>query len=59
VDCDHRGTIWAIDIPDCPNAPCPCGYECTRCGRQWTEDPRGLAAPADAVAVDAAEQPVS
>jgi hypothetical protein len=40
MECDHRGTIWAIDIPDCPNAPCPCGYECTRCGMRWDRDPQ-------------------
>ena len=56
MQCDHRGTIWAIDVPDCPNGPCPCGYECTRCGAQWDQDPRPGMVPEPSGAVPAADR---
>lgn len=37
--CDHAGSVWQIDVINCSTGPCPCGWECTRCGRRWQHDP--------------------
>lgn len=36
--CRHEGTIWQIRTIDCPSDSAH-GWECTRCGTVWDEDP--------------------